>query len=581
MGIPEAPGVPDSYLCEQCAPEEHQETLQAIARGEKIWEIRDKIYQNEKKMSKNRKKEQSRPGWWRKDMTGNGDETGSKRKRSEEAGSQGVKDEEDDDDKPKRLSSRQDKRRKSAAPVDPETEIVDIDKLPTDRQKVAVALSKVLAEDITIRAKAGAYRVPDGHTTKSLGEHYAVRIEYSLKMNQGDSTGEEYKAQFRTLLANLKKNKLLIERLLKKSLTPDELSTMSSSDMMSEELQKERAAMKEQLDRQAIAVDTEGPRYRRTHKGDELIEDENIGMEQSAAVQPVRERTSIVEDEGGEALSPGRLDGAASPRGDSRMSPPARAEGKPPTLQNRRTSSQQFDMNSIWAKTAQSPTTAGPRPLQMPPRRRNSIPQNQQQGGTTEDADVDRMLQDDDDETYSPVGYTDPDTIVWRGKLVQQADSIAPTVNGRFIAGRDITPTVSWSDLLPSHLQIDGRLAIDKAEEYLCSLQYSTTSDVSVLALTPESAEQEFDTLFNYFESRNRYAVVKDGKPAMVRDLYIIPLKPGDELPAHVTMMEYNVLEKSPVQVRTLLATFVVGRAPEHGSAEVVNSGQEQQGELL
>ncbi len=593
MGIAEdEDDIPSGYACEECSPQDHRETLQAMARGERIWEVRNKIYANEKKAGRNRKGKKD-PGWLKKDVPaeeGTIEESteqgaGSKRKRaSDEAGKaqseepeRTVKDEaEDEDEKPSRLA-RQEKRRKSAVPstVDPETEIVGIEQLPSDRQKIVTALSKIIADDITSRSKAGAYRIPDGHTAKSLGEHHALRIEYSLKMNHGETTSEGYRTQFRTLNANMKKNKMLIEQLLKKSLTSDELSTMSSSDMASEELQKERAAMKEQLDRQAIVTETEGPRYRRTHKGDELIEDENAQMGQvsNTIAQPVRERTSLADTDMADASDPTRaLDGAASPRRtNSQAAPPLTVNTRGESsagMHERRQSSQQFDMNSIWGKSAQSPTSASataPRPMQMPPRRRSSIPQQQQEGsGTKVDADVDRMLQDDDDEAYSPAEYTDPDAIVWRGKLVQSTDSGSPTVRARWVAGRDIISTVSWDKLLPDHLNIDGRLAIDKAEDYLCSLQYSSSSDVSVLAFTPsDDADGEgFDAFYNYFRSRQRYAVVKEDKPAMVKDLYIIPYEPGESFPPHVGMLEVNHIAEKPLQQKCLLATFVIGRAP-------------------
>ena len=63
--------IPEHYFCEECRPEEHQETLQALAKGEPIWEMRNKIWQNEKK-SKNRKNkgknDQAPPGWLKKDV---------------------------------------------------------------------------------------------------------------------------------------------------------------------------------------------------------------------------------------------------------------------------------------------------------------------------------------------------------------------------------------------------------------------------------------------------------------------------------------------------------------------------------
>ncbi|KAK3681940.1 lysyl-tRNA synthetase [Vermiconidia calcicola] len=614
--------VPDSYLCERCGPDDHKETLRALARGEQIWVVRNRIYQNERKMSKNRKGRQGRPGWLKKDdipedeveveeggevqpaeetVVEESAETGSKRKREEdevkeEEPQQEMKADDVDEDKPTRGSVRQDKRRKSSAPVDPETALMEVDQLPADRQKIAIALSKIIADDITARSRANAYRFPDGHTAKSLGDHHAVRIEFALKMNHGDPAAEAYRTQFRTLNANLKKNKLLIERLLRDSLTADELSTMSSSDMASEELQKERAIMKEQLDRQAVAIQAEGPRYRRTHKGDELIEDETAQMGQTAAAaQPVRERTSIVDADMADAGSPTKMEGAGSP---TYQSPPQSLEVKTRQestagMVERRTSSQQFDMSSIWAKTAQSPTSAtAPRPMQMPPRRASSIQLQAQQDGTKDDADVDRMLRSDDEnendenDTYSPNPYSGADAIVWRGRIHQSADNVSPMVNARFAAGRDISRgTQPWSSILPPRLNIDGRLAIEKAEEYLCSLQWSHNSDVSVLILTPYDDAEAFETVFEYFRSRGRYAVVNKDKPAMVKDLYVIPLEKGEGLPDHVNKLEVCRL-RPRAEERCLLASFVVGRAP--GTPEVaqsqaqmsgqgVNGGQQQQ----
>lgn len=39
---------PDQYFCEQCAPKDHKETLDALKKGEKIWEERARIKEEEK-----------------------------------------------------------------------------------------------------------------------------------------------------------------------------------------------------------------------------------------------------------------------------------------------------------------------------------------------------------------------------------------------------------------------------------------------------------------------------------------------------------------------------------------------------
>lgn len=594
MGVPEDEDeVGEHYFCEECRPQEHEETVESMKKGEKIWEVRNKTYLQEKKMSKSRKSKSGKPSWLKKDLRDQSAATEgakgtptpapdvvkdntSKRKRESEAPSAPSQDTTEAvvEEKPAR-GARQDKRRKSSgtaklASEDPETALVSIEKLPEERKKIAAALSKVIVENITEQVKLGSYRIPDGQTGKSLGDRYASKIEYALAMNHGGPSEKNYGAQWRALHANLKQNKALLLDLLSGSRSPDDLATMQSSDMASDELVQKRAAMKAEADRH-VTIDQKdaGPRYRRTHKGDELVEDESAATDSAPVSRPVRQSISDAEMAG------------MSPTGDGAAGSPAQpvqplavdTKGPSPAGNERRTPSQQFDVNSIWAKTAQSPTQSNaPRPMQIPARRRSSIPQNQNNGAKV-DADVDRMLaDDDDDDNYAPAEATGADSIVWRGKLVQSSGDSEPTVNARFVAGRDVALTIPWKDMLPDRLNIDGRLQIQKAEEYLCGLQWSSNSDVSVLAFTPYDDAQAFTQFFDYFASRQRYAVVNKDKPSLVKDLYLIPIEPGAKLPDHVNMLEHCTI-KQPVEERLLLATFVVARAitandtPTHSSA--------------
>jgi len=594
MGVPEDEDeVGEHYFCEECRPQEHEETVESIKKGEKIWEVRNKTYLQEKKMSKSRKSKSGKPSWLKKDLRAQSAATegakstptpapdvkdnSSKRKRESEAPSAPSQDttEPAAEEKPAR-GGRQDKRRKSSATAklaseDPDTAIVSIEKLPSERQKIAQALSKVIAENIAEQVKGGSYKLPNGQTGKTLGDFYASKIEYALAMNHEGPSDKKYGAQFRALHANLKQNKTLLLDLLSGSRSPDSMATMQTSDMASDRIVQERAQIKAEADRHATIDQKDvGPRYRRTHKGDELVEDESAATSSAPVSRPVRQSISDAEMAG------------MSPTGDGAPGSPTQplqplavdTKGPPAPGHERRTSSQQFDVNSIWAKTAQSPTqTNAPRPMQIPARRRSSIQQNQNNGAKV-DADVDRMLADDDDDgNYAPAEATGTDSIVWRGKLVQSSGDTEPTVNARFVAGRDVALTIPWKDMLPDRLNIDGRLQIQKAEEYLCGLQWSSHSDVSVLAFTPYDDAKAFTQFFEYFASRQRYAVVNKDKPSLVKDLYLIPIEPGAKLPDHVNMLEHCTI-KQPVEERLLLATFVVARAitandtPTHSSAQ-------------
>ncbi|EMC99714.1 hypothetical protein BAUCODRAFT_571914 [Baudoinia panamericana UAMH 10762] len=581
------PKLPEHYFCEECRPEEHKETLAALAKGEKIWETRQTQFKQWRKMSASRRKgkakdgEEVKPKYLKAEYTdgevvepaeteagaSDSQEAGTKRKLEEI-----VPEEDASEEQPVVSSRRADKRRKSSqatskAIVDAETAVVEIDQLPNDRKKIAQALSDVLSTDIGERAKAG-YRIPDGQTAKSIGERHASLIEYALYQNHGGPQEEKYKAQFRALHANLKRNRVLVERLLEDSLTADELATMESKDMASEEQQLERKRMKEELDRQAVAIQEEGPRFRQDHKGVEKIEEDRVAASEFAAnIQPVRERTSIAED-GSDV--PMNVDGQQ----DSNARTATEAG---PGLDRRESSQANFDINNIWQKTtgsAQSPTTAaGRRPMQIPPRRRSSmqIQAEASNDGAKDDPDVDRLLQDDD-EQYEPSDLTDG--VVWRGKLVHAGEG-EPVVNARWVAGRDMSSTAPWRQMLPSKLTVDGRLAVPKAEEYLCGLQWSQTSDVSVLALSAYDDIEAFNRVFMYFSSRQRYAVINKDKPPLVKDLYVIPVEKGKGLPEHVNMLEHCTL-KSPAEERMLLATFVIARAMPPAVDTAVQPQQQQ-----
>lgn len=575
MGVPEDEDeVGEHYFCERCQPQDHEETVASIKNGDKIWETRNKIYAQEKKMSRSRKSKSGKPGWLKKDLKSSAGaeeqkqtptpvpdtkESGNKRKRESEAPTKEAS-ETPAEEKPAR-GARQDKKRKSSsvgktASEDPDTAIVPIDKLPKERQAIAVALSKIIADVISEQVKAGAYRIPDGQTSKSLGDSYASKIEYALTMHHEGPANSNYVHQFRSLHANMKTNKSLTMELLSGAHTPDSMATMQSTDMASEQMQQERAALKAVADRHAtIDQKDAGPRYRRTHKGDELIEDESATTNSAPVSRPVRQSVSDAEMAG---MSPTREGAPGSPTQPAQTPLTVDAKKASTAGHERRTSSQQFDVNSIWAKTPQSPTQTAPRPMQVPPRRRSSVQHHPD--GAKEDADVDRMLADDDDDNYTPAEPSGEDSIVWRGKLVQSSGDSEPTVNARFVAGRDVALTIPWKQMLPDKLNIDGRLQIQKAEEYLCGLQWSSSSDVSVLAFTPYDDAAAFQQFFDYFATRSRYAVVNKDKPSLVKDLYIIPIEPGGKIPDHIEMLEHCTI-KRPVEERLLLATFVVARA--------------------
>lgn len=474
-------------------------------------------------------------------------------------------------------TKRAEKRRKSSAATlnsakkpDTETELVDIDKLPAERKRVADQLSKIISDDVNSRVKAATYRIPDGHTATSLGQHHAARIEYALYMNYGpfvqSKATEPYANQFRALNANLKRNAMLIDRMLKSDLTADELAVMKPEDMASEEEQKKRAALREEVQKQSVMVQEEEdrPRVRRTHKGDEYVDDDSQQPIEQTVFNPapVRHRGSEADITASAPTTaqPPNLTAASPDRMDIDQPAPDSAQD------NRRTSTKEFDIENVWGKT-QHPPEAGQhqqtRLLQEPARRRSSIQrQTQQEKGEKVDAEVDRLLEDEDDD-YTPDDFTASDGgVVWRGELVQPGVTQL-IASGRFVSGNDFGRYTPWADFLPKILEIEGRLEAKRADDYLCGLQWSKKSDVAVLALTPYDNREAFDQIFDYFSSRSRYAVIRKGHGMsdIVKDVYITPVPAGGPLPPHLMLLEHNSLDPA-LPERVLIVTFVVNKPP-------------------
>ncbi|KAG9522265.1 hypothetical protein KCV07_g3100, partial [Aureobasidium melanogenum] len=583
MGVPlEEENQPEHYFCELCAPNDHKELLDALKRGEKLWQTRIAEHEaekrrkrNEKKRPKNRQQKAARQSEVKSEAPASEQTSpaptasasvpapsqdsapaaGSKRKFEEETPQKEQAQAETQAEETRRSSSAaaQSKRRKSEQKkddkVDADTALVDVKDLPKERQGPAQALIKVFGDVVRERVTSGSYSLGQGENADSVSHHHATRIEYELYQTYGaPPQSQGYSQQFRAIHANMKKNPMLVQRMLDNSLTAHGLATMSSQDMASEELQKQRQQLKEEADKQAVMMrddEDDKPRVRRTHKGDEYIDDQaEDSLESVFTSAPVRSR----EDQD----KPPTPDGEAPAAAGAAASPDAMEV-------DRRESN--FDINSVWAKTPADQQA-------QPARRRSSFAKTQtpQEKGEKHDADVDRMLADDNETDYAP---PEANGVVWKGQLVQPGVTEF-TACARHAAGNDFGQFMPWTELLPPVLEIEGRLEAKRADDYLCGLQWSKKSDVSVLALTPYDNRAAFDQIFDYFASRGRYAVIGKGRgmSSIVKDVYITPVGPGHNLPPHINLLEYNTLDPN-VPERMLVVTFVVNK-PEHWDNPVV-----------
>lgn len=419
----------------------------------------------------------------------------------------------------------------------------------------------------------------------------AMRLTLEIERAAHDTTADEkaYGDQGRKLAANLKTNQDLCDRLLLQKLTPSSFAIMTVDEMASKELKKQISEMKARADKQSILISDDGPRIRRTHKGEEVIEDGSSApvddmpsVRRRSMMDPNgnmggRSRENSVGDGGNEL--PQDIDDYRSQddiRGQATTDAPLslNTSGSPPPVSKQSNQTGNFDINKIYS-SVQSPTT-----VQHTRKPSINIPTKE---GNTEDPDIDRMLDDGNESPpYSPAEFDPDPSIVWRGHMHMNTVASFPAV-GRHVAGADlgsIDPKVSFSELIPPKLSVAGRIEEDKANEYLCSLRYSGPSDIVIVALTPsgEAAQEDFNKLYDYFSSRKKYGVVGNKSFANVRDTYLVPIAAGSgEVPEFMLNLENNNVPQERTQPM-ILVTLVVRSERSHGTPTQATPQQQQMG---
>lgn len=401
-------------------------------------------------------------------------------------------------------------------------------KIPA-RKSAAIALIKLFVEQLTASQKKGISPLPAGQSAEQAAHQLGLAIEEALYRTLCAQTGEPndaYKAQLRTIIFNVKKNPSLRDRLLVGSLSPDSLPRMKPEDMASEELQQKDAEIKRESERQHIIVQEQGPRIRRTHKGEELIEDETHAATESVFSAPPRRATEV-------EASPGNQSPVSS-----KVQQGNKTEGH-----------------------ARGPSPTGEHHDHVFPEVETNIREPMPHGRIQADAEIDDLLRDDEPESppYSPKDFSD-DGIVWRGKVAMASLSEFMST-AKHVGGADLSGRIPWSQLAPSTLLVDGRIDIKLASNYLCGLRFSASTDVSVIAVgRPDLSAQRagFDKLFEYFQGRERYGVIGKHPLSAVKDTYIVPIEAGvTAKPDFIELLENNSLE-GPIDERMLLVVFVV-----------------------
>ncbi|KAK2734626.1 hypothetical protein FQN57_001620 [Myotisia sp. PD_48] len=436
--------------------------------------------------------------------------------------------------------------------------------LTAAREKVVKALSTVFTDTATAAQRKGTFIPPAGETSKDVGERLAVAIEEALCRNLCGSSGEPneaYGRQMRGILYNVKKNAVLGDSVLLGNTSPDALATMSSQDMASEELKRKDEEIKREAERQHIIVQEEGPRIRRTHKGEELVEADPqiVGTESIFSTAPARRDTATTEGEIHSAASPQHASPTTSQRPEFPDTSQRRSAEDSAVADTNRRSSSNFNIENVWS-SVQSPGAGHHHDQHFGPA--GSFREPAPSGNKVQDdAEIDMLLKDEEDiesPPYSPKDFHGGD--IWRG-VISMSSVAEFRATASHVGGADLSGKIPWSQLVPRTIPIVGRINTELATDYLCGLRYSYSTDIVVVAVHPPDAEADaaqFNLLFDYFMQRNRYGVGGKHPLPVVKDTYLIPVDSGhSKKPEFIELLENNMVE-DPTPTRLLLVVFVV-----------------------
>ena len=439
------------------------------------------------------------------------------------------------------------------------------------RVRAAQALVKLFVDSTQQAIQQGAFKLPTGQSVEDFGNRLGLGVEYALYLNFWGHLGDpspSYGSKMRMIIHNVKANHNLRDRLLTGSLSPNDLSKMNSDDMASKELREETAQIIKESEKQHMLIQEEGPRIRRTHKGEEIVADDSQPLGTSEPVYPsVPRRNGSITENANRQTSPEQMsprsphavelphDISTSPTSTRPLTVDTKARPRP--SETRKLSSN-FNIDSVWS-SVDSPGVD--RPRQNPPVSAGSGPAQNQNANVKADPEIDSLLKDEEDEEpYSPMDYEPEPGTIWRGN-VTMATVAEFRGSAKYVAGANLSPVYPWQELMPSTLTIEGRIEVDKASTYLCGLRWSKTTDVTVVAITPSehaSDQAEFEKLFTYFQSRNRYGVISECPNPQVRDIYVVPLESGDaKKPEFIELLQDCFIEDTRAH-RTLLITYVI-----------------------
>lgn len=349
------------------------------------------------------------------------------------------------------------------------------------------------------------------------------------------------------------------KKLITGELSPEAFVTLDREKFMNPELRKLAEAVRAESIRNSILKVDNGPRIKRTHKGEEYVVDQQPGGVPN-----------------NEAID------------DSTILIPSRTPDENSKTKSANDTSQSKDVETNSVDTsANDETSTGENPH---PSKASQPNLNNASG---ESSVITNKFKSNDIVSYSPpgspsfaqdidVGMDDApeDRVFWKGRVIMdkiaqlqaQAIHLSGHSPSNFPDMEDRSKI--WDYIIDKSmpLVIEGRLPRIEAGKYLKIV--GTSKDVVTMLLRPEMDNKEdsssplglmpeFSSLFEYFSTRDKYGVFHKTVPGLVKDAYLVTISKGEEVPSYLYLDNagMSLLQKYlDLDKRVIVGVFVVNR---------------------
>lgn len=381
--------------------------------------------------------------------------------------------------------------------------------------------------------------LPLGKSAKVFCNDLAIAVEMAVFTNcyEAAKVPAEYNNKIRSIHFNLGKNHSLASEVLSGGIPPKRLAQMNTDEMANKELKEYMEKVRIQAEINVTLVTTDGPRIRKTHKGEELVE-------------PLHQPSRSPGPE--EIFSPSFIE----------SDPPDQPED---VQHNEQAGGIQNLQNADAIEVASPPDS-----WTLIPTHSCSRPKSPNQGKQLytlsgfDQVGVDKDIQfyeefegsnnfqpcmphDIDSDSQPWASQSPPSTLdsasgecvvgtssgeQWVGRIEMRGIEGICT-RGELVGGPNTISGAKWSDLLDELLHVDSDVSPAVANSYLKDLCTSNSTSVMMANLRPMDVadKTEWTRVFNHFIHIGRYGVVGKHYLGCIRAMYLICLENHHQAP--------------------------------------------------